>query len=134
MPSGRGTASMNCRRSRMSQGGSWHQASRSSPAPASSRPTPLDRAARLRRAVDDATAGQVVWRELDLDSIAWADPNPIPAHPTGRVAERLVSVVEDDSVLAAAERLDYVALDLDLLFLLCHETPNRLIGGARKAR
>src|SRR2546427_12526704 len=84
---------------------------------------PLDRAARLRRAVDDATAGQVVWRELDLDSIAWADPNSIPAHPTGRVAERLVSVVEDHSVLAAAERLDYVALDLDLLFLLCHETP-----------
>jgi len=72
---------------------------------ASSDPTPLD--CGLLLAVDDPTAREVVRRELDLDPIARVDPDPVPAHPAGRVAERLVPVVEEDFVLAAAERLDH---------------------------
>src|SRR5262249_32356875 len=88
----------------------------------------------LRLAVDDAPAAQVVRRELDLDAIAWIDPDPIPAHSAGRVAERLVPVVENDAVLAAPERLDDVTLDLDLLFLFSHEGPqSRLLRRESKS-
>jgi hypothetical protein len=84
------------------------------------RPTLATVLAGLRLAVDDPTLGQIVRRELDLDPVARVDPDPVPAHPAGRVAECLVPVVEDDPVLAAPERLDHIALDLDLLFLLRH--------------
>jgi len=96
-------------------------------------PDALSGAAGLRLAVDDAPAGQVVWRELNLDPIAWVDPDPIPAHPPGRVAERLVPVIEDDSVLAAPERLDDCALDLDLFFLFRHISSESRLAAARNA-
>src|SRR5262249_3335496 len=94
----------------------------------------LSCAAWLRLAVDDAPAGQVVRRELDLDPVAGVDPDPIPAHPAGRVAKRLVSVVEHDAVLPAPERLDDRTLDLDLLFLFRHGPPILVLPAARKAQ
>src|SRR5205823_1016875 len=39
------------------------------------------------------------------------------AHPAGGVAERLVPVVERNPVLPVAERLEDLALELELLFL-----------------
>jgi len=61
-------------------------------------------------AVDDATAREVVRRQLDLDAIAGKDPDPVAPHLPGRVAERLVTVVERDLEEAVAERLDDFAL------------------------
>jgi hypothetical protein len=47
-----------------------------------------------------------------------------------------VPVVEDDSVLAAPERLDDRTLDLDLLFLLRHRPPILMLraGASDKIR
>jgi hypothetical protein len=75
----------------------------------------------LAVAIDDAAALEVVRRELHADPVARVDANPEAAHLPGRVAERLVSVVERDPELAVAEGFDDLALELDLLFFDCYE-------------
>src|SRR6266540_5707016 len=72
---------------------------------------------RLAQSVDNAPPGQVVRRKLDPDAVAEHDPDSVALHPPGHVAERLVPVVELDAVHPVAERLDDLALHLDLLFL-----------------
>jgi len=72
-------------------------------------------------AVDDPTSGEVVRRELDLDPVAREDLDAVAPHLPGGVAERLDSVVELDLEDAAAKRLDDLALELDLLFLLRYD-------------
>jgi hypothetical protein len=67
---------------------------------------------------DDASTGQVIGGELDPDTVAGEDPDPIPPHLAGGVAEGLVAVVELDPEHAASECLDHLALELDLLFLV----------------
>src|SRR5436305_9543422 len=86
----------------------------------------------LPLAVDDAAAAQIVWGDLDFDPIARIDPDPIPAHLARRVAECLVPVVQKDFVHAASERLDHRALELYLLFLLCHGASDSSPARARK--
>src|SRR5262249_2997967 len=68
-------------------------------------------------AVDDATAVEVVRGELDADAVAREDPDPVAAHLAGGVAERLVAVVECDPEHPVPQRLDDLALQLDLLLL-----------------
>jgi hypothetical protein len=66
---------------------------------------------------DDPATRQVVGGKLDPDAIPGQDPDPEPAHLPRRVAQCLVAVVEQDPEHAAPERLDHLALELDLLFL-----------------
>src|SRR5580765_830574 len=71
----------------------------------------------LAIAIDDATALEVVRRELDPDPVARVDADAEPAHLAGRVAEGLVAVVERNPELAVPQRLDDLPFELDLLFL-----------------
>src|SRR2546430_1456885 len=73
--------------------------------------------------VDDPPAREVVRRELDLDAVARQDPDPMAAHLPGRVAKRLVPVLELHPVFPVAQSLEDLALELDLLFLSGHTTP-----------
>src|SRR5688500_13539886 len=73
---------------------------------------------RLPVSVDDPPARQVVRRKLDLDPIAGEDLDAVTPHLPGRVAEGLVAVVERDAEHPTAKRLDDLAFQLDLLFLL----------------
>ena len=66
-------------------------------------------------AVDDPSPGEVVGRQLDLDPIARKDPDPVAPHLPGRIAERLMAIVEHDAVHTAAEGLDDLPLELDFL-------------------
>src|SRR5215203_5670023 len=68
--------------------------------------------------VHDATAREVVGRELDPHPVSGVHPDPEPAHLAGGVPERLVPVVEVDAEHAVPERLDDLAGHLDLLFLV----------------
>ena len=67
--------------------------------------------------VDDPGPVQIVGRELTADAIAGEDADPKAPHLPGRIAECLVAVVERDPVHPVPERLDDLALELDLLFL-----------------
>jgi hypothetical protein len=71
---------------------------------------------RLPVPVDDPAAVEVVWRQLDADAVAGKDADPESAHLAGGVPEGLVAVVQRDPELAVPERLDDLALELDLLF------------------
>src|SRR6266516_1452548 len=76
----------------------------------------------LSVAVDDPAAVQVVGRQLDSDPVAREDPDPVPAHLAGRVAQRLVPVVERDPEHSVPQRLDDLAFELDLLFFAGDES------------
>ena len=79
---------------------------------------------------DDAAAVEIVGRQLHLHAIARIDADPVPAHPSRGVGERLVTVVEPHAVHAGAERLEHLALELDLLFFSAIEPPwGRESGG-----
>src|SRR5437868_3467590 len=92
----------------------------SSPGPSSTVMRGAGRRARplgsLSISVDDPPAVQVVRGQLDADAVAREDPDPVAAHLAGRVAQRLVTVVERDPEHAVPQRLDDLALELDLLF------------------
>ena len=67
--------------------------------------------------IDDAGAVEVVGRDLDADPVAGEDADPEPSHLPGHVAEHFVAVVELHPEHGVRERLDHLALELDLLFL-----------------
>jgi len=74
----------------------------------------------LLQPVCDATAGQVVGRELHLDLVPWKDANVVLAHlPRDRREDVVAAAVELDAKHRARERLRDLAFDLDLLFLAC---------------
>ena len=50
------------------------------------------------------------------------DPDAIALHPAPHVSQRLVPVVESDAKHPAAEGLDDLTLDFELLFLLFHRS------------
>jgi hypothetical protein len=99
-------------------------------------------AAALPVAVDDASAVQVVRGKLHAHAVTEEDPDPVAPHLAGRVAERLVPVVELDPEHPIAEGLDDLALHLDLLFLAGDEysllfglgAPVRPVGPNRRGR
>src|SRR5215204_5741942 len=82
--------------------------------------------------VDDPSAVQVVRRELDLDPVPRKDSDPVAPHLAGGVAEGLVPAVERDPEIAVSQRLDHLAVELDLLFLLGNGS--LLTGWARRRR
>src|SRR5215211_5667510 len=87
---------------------------------------------RLLVAVHDPPTIQVVGRDLDLHPVAREDPDAVAPHLAGRIAERLVAVVELDPEHPVAEGLDHLALHLDLFF---HAVPFYLLGaGAARGR
>jgi hypothetical protein len=75
-------------------------------------------AAELFVAIDDPAAVQIVRRELDLDPVTGEDPDAVAPHLAGGVAEGLVAAVERNPEIAVPQRLDDLAVELDLLFLL----------------
>src|SRR5439155_19123993 len=77
--------------------------------------------------VDDASALEVVRGQLDLDAVARKDADPVATHLACGVAEGLVTVVERDPVHPVPERLHDLALQLDLVFLLCQSVSCRCL-------
>lgn len=71
----------------------------------------------LAVAVDDARAVEIVWRELAADAIAREDADPEASHLARDVPEYDVVVVELHTEHCVRQRLDYLALEFDLVFL-----------------
>src|SRR6266545_8016512 len=92
--------------------------------PVAERPSPI--------AVHDPAPVEVVGGELVSNSIARRDPDPVAAHPARRVAESLVTVVEQEPVHPVAEGLEDLALQIDLLFLAGDRAP--LLSAAPRVR
>src|SRR4051794_4947865 len=70
--------------------------------------------------VDDPTAGQVVRRQLDHDSVLRKDADVVLPHLAADVRQDLVTVGELDAEHGVRQRLDNAPLDLDGAFLLRH--------------
>src|SRR6266404_694109 len=83
--------------------------------------------------VGDSTAVQVVGTQLHLDLVARKDANVVLAHLPGDGGQDGVAAVDLHPEHRARERLDDLALNLDLLFLGRHflSTPE---GFARTAK
>ena len=71
-------------------------------------------------AVDDAAAGQVVWRQLYDHPILWEDSNVVLAHFARDVRKDGVAVRQLNAKHRVGERFDYLALDLDDAFFFGH--------------
>src|SRR5262245_11657351 len=76
---------------------------------------PCDPENACSEAIHDPAPRQIVGRELDPNAVTREDPDPVSPHAPGGIAERLVSVVEPDAVLAVAESLEDLAFEFDLL-------------------
>jgi hypothetical protein len=70
-------------------------------------------------AVDDATAVEVVGRDLDPNLVARQDTNAEPAHLAGQMGEQLVIVLELHAEQQVREGFGYLTVDFELL-LNCH--------------
>src|SRR3954451_23718247 len=68
-------------------------------------------------AVDDARAAEVVGGDLHADAIARQDADAVAPHLSCDMPEDLVAVVELHAEHRVGQRLDNLALELDLLFL-----------------
>src|SRR5215211_7086171 len=90
-------------------------------------------ASSLSVAVDDAPTAEVVRRELDLHAVPQKDPDAVAPHLPCRVAERLVAVVELDPEHPVPQRLDDLAFELELLFLVRDVSPFLRLSGRRRA-
>jgi hypothetical protein len=71
----------------------------------------------LLQSVGDPTAGQVVWRQLDPDSVARQDPDEIHPELPGDVGQHPVAILELDREHRIGERLDDRSFDLDRISL-----------------
>src|SRR6476646_2173961 len=78
---------------------------------------------RLLETEGDAAACEVVRGELHLDPVSGEDPDVVLAHLPRDLGEHGLAALELDAEHRARERLDDLALDLDLLFLDCQPTP-----------
>src|SRR3954451_8176279 len=70
--------------------------------------------------VDDPTAGQVVRRQLDHDSVLRKDADVVLPHLAADVRQNAVTVGELDAEHGVRQWLDNAPLDLDGAFLLRH--------------
>src|SRR6476469_7059324 len=86
--------------------------------------------------VDDATAGQVVRRQLHHDTVFREDADVVLPHLAADVRQDLVTVGELDAEHGVRQRLDNAPLDLDGAFLLRHVLRRSVAwrGGARLRR
>src|ERR1700710_2511174 len=71
-------------------------------------------------AVDDASAREIVRRQLDLHAIARQDTDVMPAHLARDVGQHLVVVVEPHAEHGVGECFGDLSLELDLLFFVAH--------------
>src|SRR4029079_11559983 len=83
----------------------------------------------LAVAVNDAAAAEVVGGDLDLHAISREDLDAEAPHLARGVAEHLVPGIELDLEHAVGERLDDLALHLDLFFLRRHEGKGYRVRG-----
>src|SRR4051812_41524963 len=74
--------------------------------------------------IDDATAGEVVRRELDDDPVLRKDADVVLPHLAADVSEDLVPVAQLDPEHRVRESLDDGAFDLDYAFFLRHVLRN----------
>ena len=65
--------------------------------------------------IRNATAGEIVGGELDLDLVAGKNPDVVLAHLPRDRRQHIVPPVDPDPEHCARERLDDLAFDLDLL-------------------
>src|SRR5438132_498467 len=79
-------------------------------------------------AVDDATARQVVGRQLDHDLVLGEDSDVVLPHLAADVRQDLVPVLELDPEHRVRQGLDDPALDLDGAVLLRHVLRTSLAG------
>ena len=82
-----------------------------------------DPSMKLAQAVDDSPAREVIRRQLDANTVAEHDANPVPLQAPRHIAEGLMPVVERHAVHLPAQRLRDLALDLDRRFLRAHSCP-----------
>jgi hypothetical protein len=69
----------------------------------------------LLEAVDDATAAEVVRRDLDADPVARENADAVTTHLACQMAEDLVPVVQLHAEHQAGKSLGDLALELDFL-------------------
>src|SRR4051812_36266331 len=81
-------------------------------------------------AVDDATAGQVVGRELHDHAVLGEDADVVLTHLAADVGEHPVSVLQLDPEHRVGQRLDDATLDLDGPVFLCHALHGLLVRRA----
>ena len=67
--------------------------------------------------VDDPATAEVVGRHLDTHTVAREDADTVAAHLAGHVREDLVAIVQLHPEHGVRERLDDLAIELDLFFL-----------------
>src|SRR5262249_33453526 len=87
-------------------------------------------AATLAKAIDDASASQVIRGQLDPHAVAVHLPDAIPLHPSAQVAEGLVAVVELNSEHPAAKGFHALPFELDLLVCFAHPPPVPRVAAA----
>src|SRR5579884_441299 len=92
--------------------------SRSTPPPATVRRRGRAGGRSVAVAVDDATAREVVRRQLDADAVARGDPDEVATHPTRGVGDQPVAVVQLHLEHGVGQRLGHGGVEDDRLFLL----------------
>src|SRR6478736_3729239 len=90
----------------------------------------------LLQSVRDATAGQVVRRQLDADAVTGQDPDEVHPQLAADVGEHPVTILQLDREHGVRERLDDRYLDFDRISLghMCSCFPFSLAVPARPGR
>src|SRR5699024_250901 len=68
-------------------------------------------------AVDDASAGQVIRRQLHHCAVLWENTDVVLTHLAGNVSKNLVPIIELDTEHCVWQRLDNATLYLNCAFL-----------------
>src|SRR5699024_4765371 len=71
-------------------------------------------------AVDDASAGQVIRRQLHYNTVLWENTDVVLTHLAGNVSKDLVPMIELDTEHCVWQRLDDAPLYLNCAFLRHH--------------
>lgn len=72
----------------------------------------------LAFAINDATLGQIVWRKLHANFVAWNDPDEVLPHSTSNVGHDLVAGFQLHTKASVGEGLCNGALDFKSFFFL----------------
>src|SRR5262249_25608207 len=75
--------------------------------------------------VDNSAASKIIWRDLDLHSIAWNDTDEILSHAACDMRNHFVSVVQFDAKLRVGQCFLHSSFDFDCFFF-GHEFPRRM--------
>src|ERR1700680_3593917 len=83
----------------------------------------------LSIAVGDATSGEVVGRDLHLDTIAGQDPDAVHPHLPGGMGQDLMAIFQPNLEHGVGERFDDLSLHHDRVFLGFRQGGLRRWGG-----